>query len=138
MLVCVAVQCRPGSVAPAAGSTGCTNCSEGFTTPITSRTTCSGKAAFCPHKRVVCSTQRLRNGPRMHCSECKCGPQRLHAYIKSVHHMLLNISTQLFAKYLQGMCVTLCAVCRPGRAGRSCQKCRPGTWSPGADAASVV
>ncbi|WIA44068.1 hypothetical protein OEZ86_010428 [Tetradesmus obliquus] len=33
---------------------------------------------------------------------------------------------------------TTCSVCRPGRAGRACQKCRPGTWSLGGDATSVV
>uniref|UniRef100_A0A383V4J0 EGF-like domain-containing protein n=1 Tax=Tetradesmus obliquus TaxID=3088 RepID=A0A383V4J0_TETOB len=62
--------CPPSSIAPVAGSTACNKCSEGFTTPNTTRTACS--------------------------------------------------------------------VCLPGRAGPTCQKCRPGTWSAGGNASSLV
>ncbi|WIA17619.1 hypothetical protein OEZ85_014429 [Tetradesmus obliquus] len=33
---------------------------------------------------------------------------------------------------------TACSVCLPGRAGPDCQRCRPGTWSPGGSAAGTV
>uniref|UniRef100_A0A383V429 Laminin EGF-like domain-containing protein n=1 Tax=Tetradesmus obliquus TaxID=3088 RepID=A0A383V429_TETOB len=33
---------------------------------------------------------------------------------------------------------TACSVCLPGRAGPTCQKCSPGTWSAGGDPSSTV